>query len=55
MGWLAVQGERYTFELTDEHADSGRYVRDVPVVVVAPESSGDSFEVHVEGGYVVGA
>ncbi|EJN57592.1 chymotrypsin family serine protease [Halogranum rubrum] len=54
-GWLNVQGEQYTFELTDEHAKSGRYVRSVPVLVVVPESSGDSFEVHVEGGYVVRA
>lgn len=52
-GWLDVQGERYTFELTDEHADSGQYVRDVTVVVTAPESSGDSFELDVTGGYVV--
>ncbi|RBI61663.1 hypothetical protein DMJ13_13235 [halophilic archaeon] len=54
-GWLDVQDERYTFELSDEHADDGRYVRDVPVAVTAPESPGDSFEVHVEGGYVVEA
>jgi hypothetical protein len=51
-GWLEVQGTRTTFELTEEHARGEQYVRDVAVTVTVPESPGDSFEVHVEGGYV---
>ncbi len=52
-GWLSAQGERTTFELTAEHARDGNFVRDVSVTLTVPDSSTDSFDVHVTGGYVV--
>ncbi|WP_458185255.1 hypothetical protein [Haladaptatus sp. NG-WS-4] len=51
-GWLRVDGDRTTFELTDQHARGETYVRDVAVTLTVPKSPGDSFDVHVEGGYV---
>ncbi|WP_458207115.1 hypothetical protein [Haladaptatus sp. NG-SE-30] len=51
-GWLEVDDERTTFELTEKHARGEQYVRDVAVTITVPESPGDSFDVHLEGGYV---
>lgn len=52
-GWLSVQGNRTTFELTDEHARDGAFTRDVSLSVEVPDSSSDSFDLRVTGGYVV--
>ncbi len=52
-GWLAAQGHRTTFELTAEHARDSHFVRDVSVTLDVPDSSSDSFDIHVSGGYVV--
>ena len=52
-GWLSVQGNRTTFELTDDHVRDGAFVRDVSLTVEVPDSSPDTFDLHVTGGYVV--
>ncbi|MFH5797616.1 hypothetical protein [Haladaptatus sp. CMAA 1911] len=52
-GWLSVQGNRTTFELTDDDARDGAFVRDVSLTVAVPDSSTDSFDLRVTGGYVV--
>lgn len=52
-GWLAAQGNRTTFELTAEHARDDSFVRDVSVTLDVPDSSPESFDVDVSGGYVV--
>jgi hypothetical protein len=52
-GWLSVQGTRTTFELTDDHARNGAFVRDVSLTVEVPDSSSGTFDLHVTGGYVV--
>ncbi|WP_266075254.1 chymotrypsin family serine protease [Haladaptatus caseinilyticus] len=51
--WLAVDGDRTTFELSETHVRGNRFVRNVRVTVTIPESVGDSFDVNVEGGYVL--
>ncbi|GKZ14088.1 S1 family peptidase [Haladaptatus sp. T7] len=52
-GWLSVQGNRTTFELTDEHERDGAFARDVSLSVEVPDSSSDTFDLRVTGGYVV--
>ncbi len=50
--WLSVDGERTTFELDETHVRGGRYLRDVQVALTVPGSA-DSFDVDIEGGYVL--
>ncbi|WP_435151684.1 hypothetical protein [Haladaptatus sp. DFWS20] len=53
IAWLAVGGERTTFELNEAHVRDDRYLKNVSLTFTVPESVGDSFDVHVEGGYVL--
>ncbi|WP_049971614.1 chymotrypsin family serine protease [Haladaptatus cibarius] len=51
--WLSVDGDRTTFTLAEEHVRGNRYLKDVSLSFTAPDSAGDSFDVDVDGGYVL--
>ncbi|MFB9804975.1 S1 family peptidase [Haladaptatus pallidirubidus] len=51
--WLAVDGDRTTFTLGEEHVRGNRYLKDVSLSFTVPDSAGESFDVDVDGGYVL--
>jgi len=52
--WLAVGDDRYQFELSEGDERDAEYVREIEVSVTAPAKAGESFDVSVAGGYLLG-